>query len=251
MNTNSAVVNSQLAQNGELQVPSLRPGGEITKRKLHMIILSDVSGSMDHDGKIQALNNAIRDAIPAMQKTASQNPQADVYVRGLAFSDDVRWIVENPVPIADFKWTPMSASGQTAMGKALSTIAMVLNVPPMDARGFPPAVILISDGQPTDDFDAGLQEFMSKPWGKKAIRLAIGIGKDANKDVLGRFIGNPEIPVLQANNPEMLTRFLRFASTMAIQSASRPTGSGVANAGLAAASGMSAAVPGTSGLQVW
>lgn len=251
MNANAIVNEAQTAQNGEPQVSVRRPGGEITKRKLHVIFMPDRSGSMFHNGKIQALNNAMQDTIPAMQKTASQNPQADVHARVLAFSDDVNWIVENPVPIADFRWTPMSAGGQTAMGKALSTIAMVLDVPPMDARGFSPAVILVSDGQPTDDFDAGLQEFMSRPWGKKAIRLAIGIGQDADKDVLGRFIGNPEIPVLEANNPEMLTRFLRFASTMAIQRASRPSGSGNTNVGLAAVTAPATALSGPSSLQVW
>jgi len=253
MNAGSGVNDGQVVQPnaaGGAQSGLNRPGGEIAKRRLHIIFLCDVSGSMASDGKIQSLNAAIQDAIAPMQRVAAQNPQAEVLVRALAFNDDVTWLIEDPVAIADVKWTPMSAEGSTAMGKALSTVASVLNIPPMDGRGFQPAVILVSDGQPTDDFDAGLKDFMAAPWGQKAIRLAIGIGKDADHRVLEAFIGNPEIPVLQANNPEKLTRFFRFASTLAIQRSSQPTKSGPVNACIAAANAPVTAVN-TGSAQVW
>ena len=38
-----------------------RPGGELATRPLHFIWIADCSGSMSVDGKIQALNTAIRD----------------------------------------------------------------------------------------------------------------------------------------------------------------------------------------------
>jgi hypothetical protein len=38
-----------------------RPGGELATRPLHFIWIADGSGSMAVDGKIQALNTAIRD----------------------------------------------------------------------------------------------------------------------------------------------------------------------------------------------
>ena len=43
------------------------PGGALASRPLHFIWVADCSGSMSVDGKIQALNNAIREAIPHMQ----------------------------------------------------------------------------------------------------------------------------------------------------------------------------------------
>src|ERR1700683_1465271 len=48
-------------------LPPRRPGGQMAARPLHFIWLADGSGSMRVDGKIQALNNAIREAIPHMQ----------------------------------------------------------------------------------------------------------------------------------------------------------------------------------------
>ncbi len=55
--------------------PVRRPGGELATRPLHFIWIADCSGSMDIDGKIQTLNNAIREAIPHMQSVADENPE--------------------------------------------------------------------------------------------------------------------------------------------------------------------------------
>ncbi len=43
-----------------------RPGGAMARRELHFIWLLDTSGSMNADGKIQALNVAIRETIPQL-----------------------------------------------------------------------------------------------------------------------------------------------------------------------------------------
>jgi len=59
---------------------------------------------------------------------------------------------------------------------------------------------------------------MDQQWGKKAVRLAIAIGEDADLDVLQKFIGHSEIKPLQANNPEALTRYIKWASTTAFKS---------------------------------
>ena len=65
---------------------SRRPGGELASRPLHFIWLADSSGSMEQDGKIQALNTAIREAVPHMRKVAEDNPNAQVLVRAVRFS---------------------------------------------------------------------------------------------------------------------------------------------------------------------
>ncbi|HEU4769617.1 MAG TPA: hypothetical protein VFS77_19780, partial [Pyrinomonadaceae bacterium] len=89
-------------------------------------------------------------------------------------------------------------------------------------RALPPVLVLISDGQPTDDFTSGLQALMNEPWGRKAVRIAIAIGDDADQEVLKKFIGNPELRPLQANNPEALTKYIRWVSTAVLKSASSP-----------------------------
>lgn len=200
----------------------LRPGGEISTRPLHFIWIADCSGSMSYDGKIQSLNNAIREAIPHMRKVADENPFAKVLVRAVKFSNGAEWHIAQPVPVEQFEWKDLTTSGQTDMGRALRLVADQLKIPPMEERALPPVLVLISDGHPTDDYAGGLKALLDLPWGKKAVRIAIAIGNDANPDVLKKFINHPEIEPLQANNPESLVRYIRWVSTAVLQSASSP-----------------------------
>jgi uncharacterized protein YegL len=207
-----------------------RPGGELSTRPLHFIWIADCSGSMKEDGKIQALNMAIREAIPHMQKVADENPNADVLVRAIKFSSGAQWHISQPTKVADFKWVDLKASGVTDMGKAFSMIAEQLKIPPMTERALPPVLVLISDGQPTDSYERGLQELMDQPWGTKAVRIAIAIGADADYDVLQKFIGHVEIKPLQANNPEALVNYIKWVSTAVLKSASSPASQSAASA---------------------
>lgn len=191
-------------------------------RPLHFIWLADCSGSMATDGKIQELNTAIKEATPHMRAVADDNPNADVLVRAIKFSSGAQWHLSQPTPVADFRWTDLGAEGVTDMGRALTMVADQLKMPPMTDRALPPVLVLISDGQPTDDFASGLQALMNQPWGKKAVRIAIAMGGDADLEVLQKFIGNSELKPLQANNPETLARHIRWVSTAVLKSASSP-----------------------------
>jgi len=199
-----------------------RPGGELASRPLHLIFIADASGSMNIDGKIQALNGAIREAIPHMRDVAQDNPNAQVLLRAVRFSSGAQWHVAQPTPVEDFQWTDLQADGVTDLGQALSLVAEQMQIPPMSERALPPVLVLISDGQPTDDWARGLQQLLDLPWGKKAVRIAIAIGEDADHDVLQRFIHNSELKPLQANNPEALVRHIKWVSTAVLKSASAP-----------------------------
>lgn len=199
-----------------------RPGGELATRPLHFIWICDCSGSMSVDAKIQSLNTAIREAIPHMQGVADENPNAEVLVRALKFSSGAQWHISQPTPVANFKWVDLTAEGVTDMGKALTLVAEQLAMPPMTERALPPVLVLISDGQPTDDFAGGLKTLTDLPWGKKAVRISIAIGEDADLEVLQKFIGHPEIKPLQANNSEALVNHIRWVSTAVLKSASSP-----------------------------
>jgi uncharacterized protein YegL len=200
------------------------PGGPIARRPLHFIWILDCSGSMVGD-KIQSLNFAIREVIPAMQHTASDNPHAQILVRAVTFSTGAQWHLATPTPVADFKWSDVSAGGVTDMGEALSLVADELRVPPMTDRALPPMLVLISDGYPTDDFDSGLKALMAEPWGRKAVRLALAIGQDAAREPLAKFIGSGELEPLEANNASALTDYIRWASTAVLKAASSPVSS--------------------------
>ena len=63
---------------------------------------------------------------------------------------------------------------------------------------------------------------MATNWGRKAVRLAIAIGADADHASLAAFVGDVERPVLKADNAESLTQYIKWVSTIVVQSVSSP-----------------------------
>jgi uncharacterized protein YegL len=229
------------------------PNVQLTRRPLHFIYLCDCSGSMRANGKMQALNQAIRQSLPEMLQVGLQNPGAQILVRVLSFADRAQWHLGTPTPVEQVlpQWRDLQAGGLTAMGEALRQLASVLRTPPMEQRALPPVLVLISDGAPTDDYNAGLRTLLAEPWAAKAVRLAIAIGHDADLDVLQQFIGpeaaagpdgdrlpggfgpdgdrmpgasagRPGRRPLQANDSNTLARYIQWASTVVVGAASQP-----------------------------
>lgn len=190
-----------------------RPGGELASRPLHFFWIVDCSGSMTGE-KIGTVNNAIQSTIPDMVDAANNNPNAQLLIRTLKFSTGATWVTPNPVPVEDFAWDDLDAYGLTDLGKAFDLLAAQLTIPPMSERALPPVLVLLSDGNPTDNYKDSLNKLLHLPWGKKAVKIAISIGQDADDDILAEFTGNREL-VLQANNASMLTKMIKWASTAA------------------------------------
>ncbi len=200
----------------------VRPGGELATRPLHFIFIADCSTSMKYQGKMDALNQAIREAIPHMRRVADDNPNAEVLVRAIEFSSGARWTISKPTPVDVFEWQDLSPSGVTDLGAACDLLSEALAMPPMSDRALPPVLVLISDGIPTDEYQPALERLLKLPWGTKAVKLAIGIGKAISERVLKEFINNPAIDVLKADRPEALTEYIKWASTAVLQAASSP-----------------------------
>jgi uncharacterized protein YegL len=161
-----------------------RPGGEYTGRPLHVIWLLDCAGSMAISGKIEALNNAIREVVPARRKAAEGNPEVQFYVRVIRFSSGATWHIAQPTLLADFKWVDLHAEGETDPGQAFALPAEEMSNIPADARMLPPQIVLISDGKPNDDWKSALQAMLKVPRGRRAVRQAIAIGQDADQETL-------------------------------------------------------------------
>ena len=204
-----------------------RPGGETSKRISKVIFLCDSSGSMQDNGKIHELNNCLREAVPHIKKIDEETASADIRISVMSFDDTPKWLVQDE-PIKDFIWKDLKVNpnGETNIGQAFSMLAMEMNNPSMPERGFPPLVVVITDGMATDSYKIGLDEFLNTKWGQKSVRQSIAIGKDADVSVLNKFINNSEIKPILVSNPEQLAKAIRFVSTVALKKVSAPRAGG-------------------------
>ena len=102
--TKEAVAMSPLK---EFTVQSARP--------LPVLILADVSGSMNTDGKIQALNLAVREMVEAFKDEADL--LAEIHLGVITFGGQAK--VHQPlVATQNVTWSDLAANGATPMGKA-------------------------------------------------------------------------------------------------------------------------------------
>jgi uncharacterized protein YegL len=195
---------------------SRMPGGGISRRPLHLIILADCSGGMKGE-KIQALNYAIADMLPHLEEWEQDQEQAQVFIQAIAFATEPRWHIAEPVPVAGIRWKPLQSvpKGLTNMGAAFALAAQAVAPGQIERRALRPALLLITDGLATDPpgaFESGLATLMEQPAGKAALRLSLAIGRDAQSDSLNRFIGDPSVPVLVADSTEDIADRLVAAS---------------------------------------
>jgi uncharacterized protein YegL len=193
-----------------------------------LFFLVDTSGSMSGD-KIGAVNEAIREVIPEIKEISSENADALIKIAVLDFSSGARWLYDTPVEADQFVWNNLEADGMTDMGVAFSMLNEKLSKTQFmeEAVGsYAPAIFMMSDGEPTDEYKKGLEELHKNKWFKVAIKVAVGFGTDPNKEILKEFTGNEEC-VLIVHTPEALKKMIRFASVTASQIGSKSSGVGV------------------------
>lgn len=207
---------------------SLLDAVSIPRRTMTLFFLVDTSGSMSGD-KIGAVNEAIREVIPEIKDISAENADALIKIAVLDFSSGAHWLYERPVDSDQFVWNNLEAGGLTDMGLAFNMLNEKLSRTQFmaDAIGsYAPAIFMMSDGEPTDEYKKGLEELRKNKWFKVAIKVAVAIGADANTEILKEFTGNEEC-VLTVRSPQVLRKMIRFASVTASQIGSKSSGVGV------------------------
>lgn len=190
-------------------------------RPLPIIVLADTSGSMSVDGKIEALNKALKDMISTFAAESRLRAELQVAVITFGGTAEVHLPLTAAHKIEAFKQLP--ANGGTPMGEAFLLAAeMIEDKEQIPSRAYKPVVILISDGHPTDNFDLGMTKLLNGERSAKATRFAMGIGSDADLSLLGDFANDPEAPVFKAENARDIHRFFK-AVTMSVTARSQST----------------------------
>lgn len=203
---------------------------KIARRTMTLFFLVDTSGSMDGD-KIGSVNDAIRETVPDLQDLSDSNPDAAIKIAALQFDSEVCWLYPQPIDSADFRWSDLRSNGLTCLGEALMELNTKLSKTQFlqEAAGsFAPVIILLSDGGPTDNYKKALDSIQQNNWFKHAIKIAIAIGNDADKNVLTAFTGNSEA-VIEVHNRSALKAIIKFVSVTSSQVNSESSGVGDTN----------------------
>jgi len=198
----------------------------IARRTMVLFFLVDTSDSMS-GAKIGSLNDAIRETVPDLRDLSSGNTDAQIKIQALKFDYGVKWLYPQPIDSEQFQWNDLTVDGTTAMGAAFNELNSKLSQKHgfmKEAAGsFAPVIILLSDGDPTDDYQAGLEKLKANNWFKHAIKVAIAIGSDANKSILTEFTGHAET-VIEVHNKAALKQLIKFVSVTSSMVNSKSSG---------------------------
>lgn len=200
---------------------------KVSRRSMTLFFVIDTSGSMSGK-KIGTVNTAIQEVIPKIKDISEDNADAEIKIAVLSFSTGAEWITQAPVAVDDFRWNDIDAGGVTDLGRACNALNEKLSTEAFmkDKKGsYAPAILLMSDGEPTDSYRQSLEELKKNRWFECAIKVAIAIGDDANKEVLADFTGNSE-SVITTHTPAELAKWIKFLSIKASEIGSRSTNSG-------------------------
>lgn len=197
----------------------------IPRRKMTLFFVIDTSGSMV-GSKIGSVNDAIENVLPMIGEISDENPDAEINVAALEFSTGTHWLYDEPKEAKEFIWQKVEADGLTSLGEACEELNKKLSrnggFMSSPSGCFAPAIILLSDGGPTDNFEGGLRSLQGNSWYKNAIKIAIAIGDDADKEVLKQFTGSSEA-VITVHNIDALKKMIRIIAITSSQIGSKST----------------------------
>lgn len=189
-----------------------------TTRRLPVYLLLDVSGSM-----MGQPIEAVRQGVKAVINDLKTDPQAmeTAYISIIAFGSEARQILPL-TEILSFQEPNIEASGTTALGAALSILDNCLDNEVKKSTSilkgdYKPLVVLMTDGEPTDNWEGPANVIKSKE-GKYANIIAVGCGPGVNYETLKKI---SEITLkMESTQPNDFKQFFRWIST-SIKSTSR------------------------------
>lgn len=165
---------------------------EFTEEKcMPVVLLLDVSGSMDGD-KIHRLYESVNTMVDTFA-SHSRKEEIAYKVAIITFGSQVKCHTR----YTDAKYLNnlqrFMASGMTPLGAALKMAkGMVEDRDETKSLWYKPAVVLVSDGEPNDDWEGPERSFIEEGRSSKCQRFSVAIGNDADEGMLKGFVSKPD-----------------------------------------------------------
>ena len=170
----------------EVYTPQI--GGMQTKgtaKLLNIFFVVDVSGSMRFEGRINAVNEAFTQMIPALRQIQMDSmSEFELRIAIMTFDQSARWIVP-PTPIMEYnhediecsEWVTYFSTAFEKLGEKLTRKEYMAHSGKIAA----PYIMFMTDGEPTpdDNYQPALENLLSNGWFNASQRFAVLIGKDA------------------------------------------------------------------------
>ena len=177
-------------------------------RRLPVYLLLDTSGSMTGE-PIEAVKNGVQMMIHSLR----QNPQAieTAFVSIITFDSDAKQLIPL-TDLASFQTVDLKAAGTTALGGALTLLADKLEnevtKTTLEQKGdWKPIVFIMTDGVPTDDWQAGFQKLKAV---KKGLIVGCAAGNNADDKVLKEIAD--QVVRLSNTDADSIGKFFQWVS---------------------------------------
>lgn len=156
-------------------------------RRLPVYLLLDCSGSMA-GAPIEAVRHGL--------ETFAREVKADVcacqtlHLGAITFNDEATLVTKGLVSIEQFQPPNLIADGLTSLGKALRLLQQSLDtdlrpsVKGKERGDWKPLVFILTDGEPTDDWQAARQEILNRQQRKVLNVITVGCGTQLNEQNL-------------------------------------------------------------------
>lgn len=177
-------------------------------RRLPVYLLLDTSGSMTGE-PIEAVKNGVQMMVHSLR----QNPQAieTAFVSIITFDSQAKQLIPL-TDLASFQTVDLKAAGTTALGAALSLLADKLEnevtKTTLEQKGdWKPIVFIMTDGVPTDDWQAGFQKLKAV---KKGLIVGCAAGNNADDKVLKEIAD--QVVRLSNTDADSIGKFFQWVS---------------------------------------
>ena len=188
----------------------------IAKQKLHVMLVVDTSRSMQGE-RISQVNAAISDIHNYLVGLQYENTNVDFYMSIMTFANRAEFVPGyKGVKVDEMKPLQLKAIGYSNLHCAYEELSTVLHKESKGGMmpefgGIAPVILLLTDGHPTKDTSAQLEELRKLAWFRAALRygIAIELNDERTMKVLTDFTDDKDC-VIECFNAGMLAKIIQI-----------------------------------------